>query len=541
MFLLALCRAMYVKDSKAHWRSATKTFIDHKSSNARMLDRQQIKNVKQFMKSASAAVKSFIGFIQILSVSDSAFKIPWPKSFLNFLRFTSPFNFDFISVTGVGCLVKYDFFDSFNAMMSMPILLLLVVSTAYFIRLMMYKRKYGRSFKKSMRDTFTNRVLQFTMWIVLLIYPPISRRAIEYFRCSEYYDGKSYLVKDFTIECWNGKHKDNLIYGIIAVIIYPIGIPAFFAYQLWKKRDHLDDRHVLNRLGFLYAIYRRETYLWDIWEMLQKLFLTGIVALIFPGKDLQVVIVVMFDLFFLCFLLAYKPHIEGPIRHLAAMASVAITLTMYCGLILKTVDGVEEQQGYMLFIEIFLVGINSAVALYALKQILPFMIMFQTMKKQAKKLRLEKAHRQKLQRKKSIRNLNDIETADTIIRSLSTIGPAAPKKNDKRRNTIGDLKNDKAALVNNLFSTNNNKGGIGNDKNNAIKKDSAIKKGPATENDEMKSKRKKKSKVISPTKIDTMSLGTLIKTKKILADKSKRIKIKIKRKKTKPPAEPAKK
>ena len=110
------------------------------------------------------------------------------------------------------------------------------------------------------------------------------------------------------------------------------------------------------------------------------------------------------------------------------MASVAITLTMYCGLILKTVDGLEEQQGYMLFIEIFLVGINSAVALYALKQILPFMIMFQTMKKQAKKLRLEKAHRQKLQRKKSIRNLNDIETADTIIRSLSTIGPAAPKK-----------------------------------------------------------------------------------------------------------------
>ena len=34
--------------------------------------------------------------------------------------------------------------------------------------------------------------------------------------------------------------------------------------------------------------------------------------------------------------------------------------------------GVEEQQGYMLFIEMFLVVINSAVALYALKQILPF-------------------------------------------------------------------------------------------------------------------------------------------------------------------------
>ena len=49
--------------------------------------------------------------------------------------------------------------------------------------------------------------------------------------------GKSYLVKDFTIECWNGKHKDNLIYGIIAVIVDPIGIPAFFAYQFHTEYE----------------------------------------------------------------------------------------------------------------------------------------------------------------------------------------------------------------------------------------------------------------------------------------------------------------
>ena len=89
----------------------------------------------------------------------------------------------------------------------------------------------------------------------------------------------------------------------------------------------------------------------DIWEMLQKLF--NWYCSINAGKDLQVVIVIMFDLFFLCFLLAYKPHIQGPIRHLAAKASVAITLTMYCGLILKIVDGVEEQQWYMLLLKYF--------------------------------------------------------------------------------------------------------------------------------------------------------------------------------------------
>ena len=168
-------------------------------------------------------------------------------------------------------------------------------------------------------------------------------------------------------------------------MVYPVGIPLLFTIQLWRKRKHLDDRHVLNRLGFLYAIYRRETFLWDIWEMLQKLFLTGIIALIFPGQDLQVVIVVLFDLFFLCILLAYKPHIIGPTRNLASLSSVAITLTMYCGLILKTIDGVDKHIQYRFVIEIFLILINSTVAIYALKQILPFIIVWQTVKKQMKK------------------------------------------------------------------------------------------------------------------------------------------------------------
>ena len=173
VFLVALCRTMYVKDSKAHWRRASRTFLENKSAEGRSLDRQQLKNLKQLMQSVSAAMKSFIGFVQILSVSDTAFDIPWPKGFLNMLRFTTPFNFDFISVSGVGCLVKYDFFDSFRASMLMPAAVMLVVFCVYIVRLHMYKRSHGKNFNRAMRDTFTNRALNFTMWIILLIYPPV--------------------------------------------------------------------------------------------------------------------------------------------------------------------------------------------------------------------------------------------------------------------------------------------------------------------------------------------------------------------------------
>ena len=125
----------------------------------------------------------------------------------------------------------------------------------------MYRKKLGNRFTKAMRTTFTNRAIQFTMWIILLIYPPISRRAIEYFNCSGPIDGTNYMTKDFRITCFEGKWSTYLPFGILAVAVYPLGIPAYFAHGLYKRRKHLDDRNVLNRFGFLYAIYRRETYL----------------------------------------------------------------------------------------------------------------------------------------------------------------------------------------------------------------------------------------------------------------------------------------
>ena len=119
----------------------------------------------------------------------------------------------------------------------------------------------------------------------------------------------------------------------------------------------------------------------------------SILKAIFPGKDLQVVVVVLFDLFFLCILQSYKPHIMGPIRILASLSSVAITLTMYCGLVLKTVEGIDKEVEYKLSIELFLISINVAVAVYAAKQVFPLAFLIKACKDRRKKKRAGSAHR----------------------------------------------------------------------------------------------------------------------------------------------------
>ena len=179
-----------------------------------------------------------------------------------------------------------------------------------------------------------------------------------YFTCSVKIDGESFLMKDYRLKCFRGQWLTNLPWGIIGVTLYPLGIPMFFGVSLWLKRHRLDETAVVHRYGFLYEMYRRENYWWDVYEMLQKLFLTGVIVLIFPGKTLQVVLVVLADLGFLMNLLIQKPHQKGPTRNLAMMANMALTLTMYCGLVLVTVEGTED---YSLLFDLILIIMNLSL------------------------------------------------------------------------------------------------------------------------------------------------------------------------------------
>ena len=357
LFMFLLIRQMRVRDSQWYWK---RLMSAGKKKSA--LDTDSLRKGNRLGKH----LKIFVGFIQILSVSDSAYKIPWPEEFLSFLRFMTPVNFDFLSMSGVGCLVEYNFFHSYTTMMLIPLCVSAFVFAAYVIGLKRHEQHFKKRFTHGMRTHYTDHVLQFTMWVVLIIYPPLSRRSLEYFNCSGNIDGKFYLTKDYTIECFVGQWNAMLPVAILSVAIYPLGIPALFAFQLWRHRKELDNDAVVARYGFLYEPYRREAFLWDIWEMLRKLLLTGVIVLIFPGKSFQVVFIALCNICFLTFILVEKPHVPGPGRTLAFLSSFAITFTMMMGLVLKAFGDAQAYSGFLAFL---LIAVNSTVAIYTVKLI----------------------------------------------------------------------------------------------------------------------------------------------------------------------------
>merc|ERR1712072_22418 len=294
-------------------------------------------------------------------------------------------------------------------------MLLLFVLIAYVVGLKRHKMHFGKKFTSAMSKSYTNHVLQFTMWIVIIAYPPVSRRAIQYITCSEKIDGKQYLVQDYTLECFDGQWNEFFPFAVLALTIYPLGVPAFFAYKLWSRHDKLKDSNVIARYGFLYEMYRPGTYWWDVYEMLQKLLLTGLIVLIFPGKKLQVVIACLFDLLFLMNLLIQKPHNQGPTRNLAMMANMALTMTMYCGLVLVSV---ESTKNYTLLFDGVLVAMNGCVAGYAAYHVIPIKICLAVIKgrKEQKKKEQEKLDKK---RRRSLLPSSHQDRAHHIVRSFS--------------------------------------------------------------------------------------------------------------------------
>lgn len=119
----------------------------------------------------------------------------------------------------------------------------------------------------------------------------------------------------------------------------------------------------LQKVGFLFEEYRPDVYYWEVVELLRKLALTSILALIAPGTAGQVVVGLLLALFMLLLTLHLKPHTRGILNSINAYAQLNLLLFLLVALLLKV--NLDERGG-----DYFYTGIVGFLALAPL--LLPF-------------------------------------------------------------------------------------------------------------------------------------------------------------------------
>ena len=80
--------------------------------------------------------------------------------------------------------------------------------------------------------------------------------AFKSFECEEFDDSKSYLKADYTVECLSSHHTPIVVLGLVALLLYPIGVPFAFLLLLRAARPAIASGKLTRLSAALSSLHR---------------------------------------------------------------------------------------------------------------------------------------------------------------------------------------------------------------------------------------------------------------------------------------------
>lgn len=186
------------------------------------------------------------------------------------------------------------------------------------------------------------------------------------FACDDLEDGKRYLRADYRIECNSARHEAFEIYAAFMILVYPVGIPLFYAVLLFihsdvLRNDSAREENILVRpTADLWDAYKPDRFYFEVVECSRRLLLAGIAVFIYPGTAAQVAITLMIAVFYLALFEALSPYESKWDVWLARTGHVVVFTSMFLALLLK-VDVSTEDVGSQKVFEVILVTTHACM------------------------------------------------------------------------------------------------------------------------------------------------------------------------------------
>jgi hypothetical protein len=237
---------------------------------------------------------------------------------------------------------------------------------------------------------YDNKCLQMLFWILLLIYPSCSVQILRLFYCQEI--GDTWVLRqDYSITCFDSVWTQYSLLGILGMCLYIGGIPALFFILLsfarnegvaahwklleknsvsrsqWTRAAISDEAHMhrgvvmpeelqqqkalvcaflrkrnmryhktQTRLGFIYISYSESAWWYEIWELLRKFLMNGVIVFVHSDNDTARVLVgflICTQALALC--VAAESYTRFSDNMVAVMAQSELCITLLLGLTLQ--------------------------------------------------------------------------------------------------------------------------------------------------------------------------------------------------------------
>jgi len=262
----------------------------------------------------------------------------------------------------VDCLTQVDYYLEFIVVTITPACLLFLIIALYLIP------AYLNREHRSPEDNFVVlRQKQRNSWklfcfAMFLIYPKVSSTVLMMYNCRNI-EGVYYMVADFNLRCYDARWHSYLGPNIIAILVYPVGIPTFFFILLLLNRHRFFKSGVRLSLGLLYDGYAKDVWWFELVDISHKLFLTSILAFIptYAQAPTGMCIVILYALV----ILLNKPYYRKGDDRLHLFAQVELFMLLLAGYIFYEQQTPDELS-------------DVAMSIFLIAMVLLFILLFVT-------------------------------------------------------------------------------------------------------------------------------------------------------------------
>lgn len=208
--------------------------------------------------------------------------------------------------------------------------------------------------------------LSMVLLVTFLIYSSVSSTVFRMFACEHLDDGNYYLRSDYRIHCDTTKHRVLQLYAGFMILVYPVGIPMFYAVLLWNNRDVLTNE--TGRVGNirvksitdLWQPYKPNRFYYEIIECGRRILLTGVVVFIYPNTSSQIAVNLMIAVAFMIIAEALAPFASRWDAWLSRTGHLIVFTSMYVALLLR-VDVSNERARSQEVFGVIIVGTHACM------------------------------------------------------------------------------------------------------------------------------------------------------------------------------------
>ncbi|KAA0171273.1 hypothetical protein FNF27_06392 [Cafeteria roenbergensis] len=170
------------------------------------------------------------------------------------------------------------------------------------------------------------------MVLLFLIYPMVTRQALQMFVCTTPVEGRSFLVADFNVLCGSPEHELLVGFAFVVLAVVTLGFPVAAVACLFPYRHRLDGDRAQRRFGFLYKGYSEKRFWYESVILLRKASVAAVTVLLrMSSSTLQLWAGILVQLLFLALHVAIHPFRDKVQSWLEMGCIIAAILVLVLG------------------------------------------------------------------------------------------------------------------------------------------------------------------------------------------------------------------